>query len=90
MWDLKITRGENGYLLEHDDEYDDGEPRKTFDVIQDDEDDEMNSGEGLLWYIMEHFDLGGSKFDKKRLAIKRVRGDHYEPPSKTEEPNEKA
>jgi hypothetical protein len=85
MNDLKIIRGENGYLLEHDDEYEDGTPRKVFEVIQDDENDEMRSGEQLLWFVMEHFDLGGSKFDKKRLAIKRVRGDHYELPSKPDE-----
>jgi hypothetical protein len=85
MNDLKISRGENGYLLEHDDEYDDGEPRKAFDVIQDDELDDLASGERLLYWVMSHFDFGGSKFDKKRLAIKRVRGDHYEPPSKQDE-----
>ena len=86
---LQIIRGDNGFKLDWWVEDDTGDI-SHMEVIQDDEDDEMKSGEQLLWFVMEHFDLGGSKFDKKRLSIKRVRGDHYEPPSKTEEPNEKA
>jgi hypothetical protein len=86
MYELTITRANNGFILE----FDDDEKFPVAETIQDDESDEMKSGEQLLWFVIEHFDLGGSKFDKKRLSIKRVRGDHYEPPSKTEEPNEKA
>lgn len=83
---LQIMRGDNGFKLDWWLEDDNGDIGHT-EVIQDDEDDEMKSGEQLLWFVIDHFNLGGSKFDKKRLAIKRVRGDHYEPPSKT---NEKA
>jgi hypothetical protein len=90
MYDLTITRADNGFTLEWEEENEDGGPYPTMEVIQDDEDDEMKSGEELLWWVMSHFDLGGSKFDKKRLNVNRVRGDHYEPPSKQEEPDEKA
>lgn len=83
---LQITRGGNGFKLDWWEEDDTGDI-SHMEVLQDDEDDEMKSGEELLWRIMNYFDLGGSKFDKKRLNINRVRGEKYEPPSKS---NEKA
>jgi hypothetical protein len=79
---LQITRCDNGFGLEWWEETDE-DASNHVTVIEDDENDKMKSGEEILWFVMNHFDLGGSKFDKKRLTINRVRGDHYESPSKT-------
>ena len=48
------------------------------DVIQDSKSDELKSGEELLWAVIDHFCLGGSRYDKERLVIKREPGDKYE------------
>ena len=61
-WTLDITRGENGYKLGHWEEIEDGyEMGWREEYIQDDEQDELKSGEELLWRIVEYFGLGGSK-----------------------------
>lgn len=65
---LKITRTDNGYLLEGL-LRDTGIPSKR--VIEDDEKDELKSHEILLWEVMEYFSFGGSKHDKERLKIIR-------------------
>ena len=75
MWQLTITRLDNGYLLKdagHEDP--DTEPSEW--VIEDcDEydkgDDKLKAGETLLWEVMEFFSFGGSKHDPERLKIIR-------------------
>ena len=65
-WLLKITKVDNGYLLC-------GNPDNSLWVIEDSEKDELRSGENLLWEIMNYFNFGGSKHDKIRLKITRVK-----------------
>lgn len=62
-WFLKITRVLNGYYLENQD--------KQAWVIEDDENDELKSGQNLLWGIMNQFSLDGSKHDAERLRVVR-------------------
>lgn len=72
MWSIKITRVDNGYILEW--EEDSSEPGETIyhkHVIQEDESDELFHHEGLLWQIMEYFSFGGSKHDPERIRIVR-------------------
>ena len=71
IWKLEISRGENGYKCRYDEEIEDGEVIYREEYIQDDEGDELKSGEELLWYVLEYFGLGGSKHDPERLRIIR-------------------
>lgn len=61
-WSLHISRVENGYVLATND---------TWEVIEDDDKDELKSGEELLWYVMEYFSFYGSKHDPERLKVIR-------------------
>ncbi len=65
-WTLKITRLDNGYLLR-------GEPEGDEWVIENDEKDELESHESLLREVMNYFNFGGSKHDKIRLSVTRVK-----------------
>jgi len=62
-WSLKITRVDNGYVLE-------GSDGVKF-VVEDDESDELKAHEFLLWHVMEFFSFGGSKHDPERIRIIR-------------------
>lgn len=67
-WLLQIERASNGYILLG------GDPEsgiQVVSVIQDDEQDDLLSGENLLWEIMEYFNFQGSKHDEQRLKIIR-------------------
>jgi len=88
MWSVTINRAGNGFRMNWEEEGEDGMTLHQEEVIQDDEQDELHAGEELLWWVMNYFDLGGSKFDKKRLGIARRQGEKYEPPEKAK--NEKA
>jgi len=66
-WSLKILRANNGYILYNDVEYD---PPL---VIEDDESDDLKSHEELLWEVMNCFNFGGSKHDKVRLQVRRIK-----------------
>jgi len=67
VFDLIITRESNGYILNG--ISDSGSRMRT--VIEDDEGDELKSGESLLWEVMDYFNFGGSKYDKERIKIIR-------------------
>ena len=66
-FNLIITREGNGYVL--DGVSDSGGRLRT--VIEDDEVDELKSGESLLWAVMEYFGFGGSKHDRERIMVVR-------------------
>ena len=87
MWSVRINRAGNGFRMNWEEEGEDGMTLHQEEVIQDDEQDELHAGEELLWWVMNYFDLGGSKFDKERLGIARRQGEKYEPPEKVK--NEK-
>ena len=80
---ISIVRGDNGYLLEYEDENEDGSPRTIFEVIQDGPDNQaltgaLKSGEELLWWVMDYFGFGGSKHDAERIRIVRVKREEEE------------
>jgi len=79
-WAVEITRIRNGYVCKYPDAYNDGPEHLETEVFSDSDDDELKSGEDLLWWIIEHFNLGGSKWDKERLRVTREPGSDYEPP----------
>lgn len=83
MNDLTIRHVTNGFILQWKDELESGRLLPKSEIIQDDDYDEIKSGEELLWFILNYFGLGGSRYDRERLWVVRKRGDKYEPPSKT-------
>jgi len=64
VWELKISRVANGYIL------DDGGTHPP-QVIEESETDELYAHEQLLWRTMEHFNFQGSTHDMERLYIVR-------------------
>jgi len=66
-WTLTISKVQNGYVLQG--KSDVGVP--VVSVIQNDEKDELKSGEALLWEVIEYFNFGGSKHDKDRIRVIR-------------------
>ncbi len=84
-WKLVITRVDNGFVL--DGRADEGDAKIKW-TIQDDERDELKSGEELLWTVADYFGLLGGRHDKERLHICRKRGDKHEGPEEPGEPGE--
>ena len=72
-YEIKVRRTMNGFVLSWSDECAD-DTTKTFvqeEVVEDDDQDELKSGEEMLWKLIEYFGLSGSKHDKERLRITR-------------------
>ena len=71
-WILEITRGDNGYKLKwQEQDNEEGQYSLHEEYIEDLEEDELKSGESLLWWVMEYFGFGGSKHDVERIGIIR-------------------
>ena len=66
-WTLKISKVDNGYILEGDTEDSEGYTHKVVEEI----DDELAANEKLLWAVMEYFSFMGSKHDPERLRVVR-------------------
>ena len=79
-WAVEITRVRNGYVCKYPDSNGEGETHFETQVFSDDDADELKSGEDLLWWIIAHFGISGSRYDIERLTITREPGDKYEPP----------
>ncbi len=73
---IHIVRASNGFILTM--PVDDEEAVNNKVVIAESEDDELSSGQELLWNIMDYFGLCGSRHDAQRLTITREKGDKYE------------
>ena len=80
-WAVQIVRVRNGYVCKYPDENGEGESHLETEVFSYDETDELKSGEELLWWIINHFGISGSRYDAERLTITREPGDKYEPPA---------
>lgn len=74
-WSVEISRGENGYKCGYWVDTEDDQWERKEEYIQDDEVDELKSGEELLWWVLEYFSLGGSKHDPERIRIIREKGE---------------
>lgn len=73
MLKLCIDRVDNGYVLTKDPTTDQ-DPQ----VIEIDDEEETKGFVNLLWAITEYFGMMGSRYDKKRILIKTVKGDKCE------------
>ena len=73
MLKLCIDEVNNGYVLTKD-------PTTGQDpqVIEIDYEEETKGFVNLLWAITEYFGMHGSRYDKKRISIKTVKGDKCE------------
>jgi hypothetical protein len=69
---LTIKRVSNGFVLSWIEDNEDGTERTETQVIEeiDSKDGELEAGMHLLFAVMEHFALSGSKHDPKRLTVK--------------------
>ena len=76
---VEITHVKNGFACKYPSSNDVREFFET-EVFSDDETDELASGEALLWWIIDFFGIGGSRYDAARLRIAREPGDKYEGP----------
>ena len=74
-WGLKITKVDNGYLLQG---QGDPEDNPLIMVIEEQDEDELYHHEHLLWEIMEYFNFQGSKHDPERIRIVREKSGDYE------------
>ena len=74
---LEITRASNGFLAR---DMMEGE-ETVFEEREEDghgSDESLDAIESLLWFIIEYFGKGGSKYSKERLRIDREPGEKYE------------
>jgi len=58
-WVLKIEKVQNGYHLKG----------NETDIVIDDDDGELKAMQRVLWQVMEHFSMQGSKHDPERIRI---------------------
>lgn len=68
---IKIVRTYNGFIIK--------DNNGKIAVIEDNDNDELSSGENLLWEIINFFGLMGSRYDEERLSVIRVVGNKYTP-----------
>lgn len=66
---MEIELANNGYIVKTESES---------VVFEEDDDDELQATENLLWYLIEYCGKSGSRYDKERLRIVREAGDKYE------------
>ena len=81
-WELTITKGQNGYKLSWKEEIDGGAYHAREEYIQEDESAEESEADAkaahdLLYKVIEHFSLYGSKHNKYRIAVNIEHGSNY-------------
>ncbi len=78
-WDLHVEKISNGYIARFIDENDDGGKflRTVVFEILENEDAELETMKGLLWFIMEHFGIYYSKHNNKNL-VPEIKGGENE------------
>ena len=74
MWSINITKADNGFVLEY--YCEETETNRQIAVEDPADGDETITTQKMLWEIMEHFSLFGSKHDKVRVKV--VRRDNAE------------
>jgi len=69
MWNLTIQRVNNGYKLYSSGIGEDEAPEEW--VVEDVEEDDLRSHISMLYGVLEHFGVYGSKHDAERIRIVR-------------------
>lgn len=69
-WSIRITKADNGFVLDYDEEIEEGVYRRTHIAVEDPEDgNECVTTQKLLWEIMEYFGLCGDKHQNERVKV---------------------
>jgi len=69
MWELKIEKIENGYVLSHKEEIEDDRFEIKKEVIEENGDDEKETMTRLLERVAEYFGIRDDKYAKDNLNI---------------------
>lgn len=69
MWELKIEKTENGFILSHKEEIDDNEVKIVKEVVEEVNDDEKEAMTKLLERVTEYFGIQYDKYAKDNLEI---------------------
>ena len=69
MWELKIEKIENGYVLSHEEEIEDGKFKTTKEVVEERGEDEKEAMTRLLEGVAEYFGIQHDKFAADNLNI---------------------
>ena len=70
-YELNVKRVANGFILKYDEELDEGTKIITEQIVEEDDtaSGELEAAKRMLWQVLDHFALGGSKHDTKRIVI---------------------
>jgi hypothetical protein len=70
-YSIKVSRADNGFICEWEDEDDEGNPLKHSQVFSEDDSElgELKCTNDMLWFVKEHFGVFWSKHNKKNLKI---------------------
>ncbi|MBE3145145.1 MAG: hypothetical protein IMZ61_14690 [Planctomycetes bacterium] len=71
-WDLRITKGDNGFRCNWLEDYDDMPGSRVFEAVFEEgesEHGEIECFQRLLYFVTEHFGMVGSKHDARRIRI---------------------
>ena len=73
-WELTIERADNGYIVTHPTELNDGTPDEAIVVFEDKMTPagELEALVDLLWFVAEHFGHHNSKHNRHNLSIEIV------------------
>jgi len=70
-WSLEIRKAENGFVVKWWEELENDKWNELVRVFEEtgEDEDELDAAEALLYFVLEHFDLRGSKHDQRRITI---------------------
>lgn len=80
-WAITIIDAQNGYIVEFDNELDDGSVRRER-ILFESKDEDQDGKDALLNAlneVVDFFGKRGSRYDKERLVVTTEPGDKYEP-----------
>jgi len=78
VFGVEIRRVENGFIVKALMENREMVFEDSMEEMMGTEDEPLNAIESVLWFIIEYFGYGGSKYSRERLMIIRKRGERYE------------
>ena len=71
-WSVEIKRAENGFVVKWWEELEDDKWDEKNQVFEELDSDGLDAAKALLHFVMEHFDIRGSKYDARKLEVEIV------------------
>ncbi len=71
-WSIEIKRAENGFVVKWYEELEDDRWDEKNQIFEELDSDGLDAAKALLHFVMEHFDIHGSKHDVRRLEVEIV------------------